>query len=435
MAVANSITYSTEYRSRLITGSYQQYLGRGPDGPGLAQWLVLMNRGLTIEQMERGFLASDEYFGRAGGTPRGWITALYRDVLDRVPSASETSAWTNVLAGGTNRASVALGFLLSSEHLGSVVNDQYTSLLRRSIDSSGRSTWVGAIQRGTRLEAVIGSIVASDEYAAKNGGRVAVTSPVSSVPASTSQTGYLPTSGEKPGPSNTGVPAGTSLKASGSITVTQANTVLDGLDVSGSITVKASGVVIKNTKVHGSGSYGIYVASGSVAISDSEIYGGFENAIGFGNWTATRVNIHGTTGDGVKLGSNVTLQDSWIHDLTPGPSAHADGAQLQSGEKNIVIKHNVIDLASTPRANAALFLAPDLGPSSDGPLTITDNWLDGGNYTVFCVDGNNGQYLQKNITISNNRFGRGAQYGPARVNVPITQSGNVWADTGASLNL
>ncbi len=239
----------------------------------------------------------------------------------------------------------------------------------------------------------------------------------------------------KPGAATTGVPAGTVLKASGSLTITQANAVIDGLDISGGVTVKAPGVVIKNSRIHGTGSYGLFVASGSVTIMDSEIYGGFENAIGFDNWTAIRVDIHSMTGDGVKLGSNVTLQDSWIHDLTPASGAHADGAQLQSGEKNVVVKHNVIDLASTPNANAALFIAPDLGPSTDGPLTITDNWLDGGNYTVYCVDGNNGQYFVKNITISDNRFGRHAQYGPSRINVPVTQSGNVWADTSAALAL
>ena len=35
VAVANSITYSAEYRAGLITESYQHYLGRGPDASGL----------------------------------------------------------------------------------------------------------------------------------------------------------------------------------------------------------------------------------------------------------------------------------------------------------------------------------------------------------------------------------------------------------------
>jgi len=235
-----------------------------------------------------------------------------------------------------------------------------------------------------------------------------------------------------PGPGDTGVPAGTSLKASGAITVTTPNTVIDGLDVSGTVTIAASGVVIKNSKIHGSGTYGVYTRSGDVTIYDSEIYG-FENGIGSSRWSAYRVNIHGTYGDGVKLGSNVTLQDSWIHDLTPAAEAHADGGQMQSGVTNLVVRHNTIDLASTKSANSALFIAPSLGPSSVGPVTIIDNWLDGGNFTVFIVDGDDGRYYVENITLSENRFGRHARYGPLRVNVPAITSNNVWADTGVPI--
>jgi hypothetical protein len=238
----------------------------------------------------------------------------------------------------------------------------------------------------------------------------------------------------KPGPTSTGVPAGTALTPSDSLQITTPNQVIDGLDVNGSISVEAPGVVIKNSRIHGDGPYGVYVRSGSVTITDTEIFG-FENGIAGDGWTATRVNLHSLTGDGAKLGSDVTLQDSWIHDLTPAAGAHADGGQMQEGVNNLVVRHNVIDLANVDTANSALFLAPDFGPNSDGPVTIDGNWLDGGNFTLYCVDGNNGQYVVRNITITSNRFGRGAQYGPADVNVPITQSGNVWADTGAGLDL
>ena len=238
----------------------------------------------------------------------------------------------------------------------------------------------------------------------------------------------------KPSASNTGVPAGIALKSSGSIRATTPNQVINGLDISGDVSIEASGVVIKNSRIHGSGTYGVYVRSGSVTITDSEIYGP-ENAIAGNNWTATRVDIYGTYGDGVKFGSNVLLQNSWIHDLKPASGAHADGGQMQSGVTNLVVRGNVIDLSKVSNSNSALFLAPDLGPSSNGPVTIDGNWLDGGNYIVFCVDGNNGQYIVKNITIKNNKFGRNSNYGPSRINVTISQSGNVWADTNSSLKL
>jgi hypothetical protein len=242
-----------------------------------------------------------------------------------------------------------------------------------------------------------------------------------------------PAPGAFPRDSTTGVPAGVALTPSGGLRVTTPNAVLDSLDISGDVSIEAPGVVIKNSRIHGNGDGdGISVRSGSVQIFDSEIFG-FENAIGFDNWAAYRVDIHSTTGDGVKFGSNVTLQDSWIHDLTPGPGAHADGGQMQGGVRNLVVTHNTIDVSSARSANSALFLAPDLGPSADGPVTIAGNYLAGGNYTLFCVDGADGRYLVKNITIRDNVFGRSGGYGAARINVPVTWANNVWADSGAAV--
>ena len=234
-----------------------------------------------------------------------------------------------------------------------------------------------------------------------------------------------------PGPTTTGVPAGTELTASGALRVTKANTVLSDLDIRGTVSIEAPGVVIKNSKIHGSGSgNGIQVRSGGVAIHDSEIYG-FENGIAGDDWKAHRVNIHSNTGDGIKLGSDTELAESWIHDLTPGSGAHADGVQVQSGIVNAIVRHNVIDLSTTKSPNAALFFAPDLGPSSAGPVLVEGNFLDGGGYTVQVVDGNNGEYFIKEIEFRDNTWGRTNSYGPVRTNVPVTWVNNTYADTGA----
>lgn len=237
-----------------------------------------------------------------------------------------------------------------------------------------------------------------------------------------------------PDATNTGVPQGTSLTKSTSVRATTPNQIIDSLDITGDISIEAPGVVVKNSRIHGGGPFGILVRSGSVTISDSEI-SGFANGIAGDNWTAYRANIHSTKDDGVKLGSNVLLQDSWIHDLTPESDSHADGAQMQSGVTNLVVRNNSIDLTDSTRSNSAIFLSPDQGPSTDGPVLIEGNWLDGGNYTLYCVDGSNGQYRVGNISILDNRFGRHALYGPSSINVPLVQSGNVWADSNEPLTL
>jgi hypothetical protein len=164
VAVANAITYSPEYRSRLITTSYLHYLNRAPDAAGLQNWLGMMGAGGTIQQMEGGFISSPEYYAKAGGTDEQWVGKLYLHVLGRLPASSEVDHWVRAVRSGMSRYQVAMGFLLSTEHLASVVDGYYWELLGRGIDPAGRSTWVSAIQHGARVEAIIGALVASDEY-------------------------------------------------------------------------------------------------------------------------------------------------------------------------------------------------------------------------------------------------------------------------------
>ncbi len=256
-------------------------------------------------------------------------------------------------------------------------------------------------------------------------------------PPTTSPTTQPPApTGDRPGPTTTGVPAGTALTSSGSITVTAAGTVISGLDVHGTVTVAAPGVVVRNSRISGTGYYGIRVTSGDVTIEDTEILG-FQNAISGNDWTGRRLDIHSTTQDGVKLGSHVLLEDSWIHDLTPEPGAHADGGQVQSGVDDVVVRHNVIDSSNArlgTLGNSALIIKPDMGGSSNGPVVIEDNWLNGGNYTLYVVPGSSGDTI-KEVDVLRNRFGSTYRYGPASATVPVNASGNVWDADGSPLSI
>ena len=167
-AVANAITSSGEYRSKLIAGSYAHYLLRAPDAGGLSANLAAMARGMTISQMEAGFIASPEYFLKAGSTNAKWVSKLYADVLGRAASPLEVSNWVALLNRGRTRSQVAIGFLLSSERLTTVVNGYYQQLLGRNLDASGKASTVAFLQRGGRNEVIIGGIIGSSEYFSKS---------------------------------------------------------------------------------------------------------------------------------------------------------------------------------------------------------------------------------------------------------------------------
>jgi hypothetical protein len=279
----------------------------------------------------------------------------------------------------------------------------------------------------------------------------------SSVIVSSATPGIATTSGttatavagaSRPNATNTGVPAGRTLRAHmGDLVVTTPGEVVDGLDVHGSIVVKADNVVIKNTKVRGrSASYTtplIHMKNGNrnLTVVDSELVPDTRSPYLYGiigwNFTLTRVEIQRVV-DGVHIiGPNVTVRSSWIHNLNHfdkdpnagGGPTHDDGVQIQSGH-NLTIVNNAIDGGW----NAAIQVTQDRGRTSD--LEITGNYLDHGLCSVNVAQKSYGPI--QGVVVSGNTFGRSQRSYDCAIVRPtttaITASGNYFTD-GAAVEL
>lgn len=256
--------------------------------------------------------------------------------------------------------------------------------------------------------------------------------PVSPVPSSAPASPSVPPSptasaGAFPDAASTGVPAGTALTVlTGDQTVTVANTVIDAKDIRGCVEVRATGVVIKRSKISASCFYVIYSHVGqSVTVQDSEIDCAnttSSTALGDTGVTALRVNVHGCE-NGFDIDANVTVQDSYIHDLANSSASHTDGIQLASDAgSNVAITHNSIDGG----AGTSAIIMNTTGANG---VTVQDNRLAGGAFTLYCP-----RPADTNVRILNNRFVRTAAYGPWDACQDEAQvAGNVWDDTGAPL--
>ncbi|MGB7979757.1 MAG: hypothetical protein WCF36_03065, partial [Candidatus Nanopelagicales bacterium] len=133
----------------------------------------------------------------------------------------------------------------------------------------------------------------------------------------------------------TGVPAGTPLSAyTGPSRITNAGTVIENKLITTPlvITSSAHNVTIRNCRIAANGYWLVLNDEGAtnLQITDSELDGlnntSNDAAVAGRNYTLTRVNIHNTV-DGLKLGSNVTVRDSYIHDLVVAGDSHNDGMQ------------------------------------------------------------------------------------------------------------
>ncbi|MCY1053547.1 right-handed parallel beta-helix repeat-containing protein [Nannocystis sp. SCPEA4] len=234
-----------------------------------------------------------------------------------------------------------------------------------------------------------------------------------------------PCDGPRPGPDNTGVQQGVPLVPSGSITVEEDGAVIEGLDIDGTITILADDVTIRNVRIRTDDYYPIrYFDEDNVGlvVEDSEIEGLSGNAtaaISFANYTARRLNIHGTA-DGFKADSNVLIEDCWVHDLSNGEGEHNDGVQ-STGGAGVTLRHNDISGAS----NAAVQTG-DLGGATID-LILECNWFDGGGWTLN-IRGE-GDTVPMGTQVIDNRFGRGHGYGPWVIDDPNPViSGNVYDD-------
>lgn len=222
-----------------------------------------------------------------------------------------------------------------------------------------------------------------------------------------------------PGPTNTGVPAGTKLTPSGSIKITTKGAIVENLDITGEVQVLADDVTIRKCRITSGDYYPIRYFDNDnkgLLVEDTEIIGTSADVtagISFSNYTARRVNIHGSA-DGFKADSNVLIEDSWVHDLGNYPDQHNDGVQSTVGQ-GVRIRHNRLEGAS----NACVQSGDENGTTND--LVIECNWLSGGGYSL--------NLRGKNITgvkVLRNRFKGDWGYGPWTIDDPKpTVTGNV----------
>lgn len=271
---------------------------------------------------------------------------------------------------------------------------------------------------------------------------------VAAIPAATPG----PYSDERPGPSNTGVPAGTGLRLhNGNLTIRTAGAVVDGLDVRGRIVIAAPNVTVRRTVIRGAGRPRRSV--GLLAITDKRARNFTVEDVTIRptrasvNYDAVKVNRPGTfrrlnisgTVDGVLIyGNRVRVEGSYLHGFRHyrsdpnhrGKASHDDAIQILSGRG-----HRVVGNTLEGAYNAAVMVTQDRGTTGD--LQIVGNWIDHGGCSVnFGSDGK----AKAGLVVAANHFGRaqrvrGCAIIRSKRKSPLQVSNNVWLDNGGAVRV
>ena len=234
----------------------------------------------------------------------------------------------------------------------------------------------------------------------------------------------------------TGVPDGVVLTPmTGEIRVRTPGQVVDGIDLTGCLIIEASNVVVRNSRVscrNPTKPSAVHVMPGNwnLLVEDSEIDGldGADIGIGWNNYTLRRVEIRNVA-DGAKAGSNVTIEDSWIHDIIRKGDLHPDAIQ-STGGRDIVIRRNYLDpvpMGATDVRNSAIQLGSENGDGLSNVL-IENNILIGGNYTVNV----RGDTVVQNVVFRGNVFNAPRRYGPIQAPPSVVFENNIDLVTGGA---
>jgi hypothetical protein len=275
-----------------------------------------------------------------------------------------------------------------------------------------------------------------------------------------------PSSCGYPDATNTGVPAGTTLKSvpgqassgpgwsynasTGTVTVTAKGTVLSGLAITGTLQISASNVTVKNVRVVSGGNFGISLAhTAGVTIENSTISGqnsttgrvsyGIDDVYGDSTAMTIKANNISDFRTAVQV-STGQVDSNYIHDPGYVAGDHTNGIYVNGGTQPLMIWNNTI-LDRLAQTDAVNLDAGTPGPAAPvANKTISDNLLAGGAYTIY--GGAASGSPTSNIVIRDNRFGQlyfphSGQYGPASyfstAGTGNTWSMNIWDTTGQAV--
>lgn len=253
--------------------------------------------------------------------------------------------------------------------------------------------------------------------AAAPGGAAA---PVPVEPLRTSNCFSSPHSCGYPDPSNTGVPSGVPLRASGSLQITQQGAVVSGLQVTGSIQVLASNVTIENTRVIQNQTCGPVEACGNSAI---EVRDGLTGVVIKNVETAS---VPGDTceHDIRNTGASLTIEGAYLHACdsnlyAQGPTVLKNSygiAKIEMSEdhiENIYFNETSFTAIHDTLLNPVDQTAVIFGNSGGGTdvtnctnqLTVLESLLAGGGYSLYpCA--HSSQVGSSSTNIQGNHFAR-----------------------------
>jgi hypothetical protein len=162
--IVHAIWNTPEHLGLEVDRLFETFLHRDPDPVSRANFVNWRMGGATSLDLTRTILNSQE-FQAAHADNDSFLTALYAQILGRLPDTTGLNTWRANLQGGMARDTVIAAFLYSGEAYLKFIDRAYVTFLHRAADEPGRQAVLAWAQTNhLDLQAIGEALLASGEY-------------------------------------------------------------------------------------------------------------------------------------------------------------------------------------------------------------------------------------------------------------------------------
>ena len=146
-----------------------------------------------------------------------------------------------------------------------------------------------------------------------------------------------------------------------------------------------------------------------------------------------RLYVHGTQ-RGWNVGSNTTLEDSYIGDNVNPTDTHAQAVLSSGGSQHVIIRRNTLRSEANTNATSAISMFPEnWAGGANNDVLIDGNLLAGGSFCVYLGHTPSaGESPNTNMRFVNNRFDTSIYSGCGQFGAVASWSagatGNLWSN-------
>ncbi len=161
--VAEGLEFTREYLSDQIAILYDRYLSRTASTAELNFYVSSLYAGHTLESVAVSMLSSSEFTSDYGQNSAVVVDGIYQTSLGRAADTAGAANFLQLLNNGVSRTSVATSFLASTEYFTNLIQADFSANLGRAPEPTAVTFYLTGLQSGVYSQVLMAILLGSTE--------------------------------------------------------------------------------------------------------------------------------------------------------------------------------------------------------------------------------------------------------------------------------